>query len=91
MRCRNVDRSDAEFPCAWQPSDLPKLLQARERIRRAGRKPAHKDFDDHSKPRSLPPSPFSSSSSRIRACVVPYDRVVTRLPACLGLQNFTSR
>lgn len=48
MSCHSVERSDAEFPCAWKPSDLSKMLQAREHIRSARRKPLHKDFDDHS-------------------------------------------
>lgn len=48
MRCRNVDGSDEEFPCAWQPSDLSLMLEAREHIRKAGQKPRRKDFDDHS-------------------------------------------
>jgi hypothetical protein len=54
VSCRSVERSDAEFPCAWKPTDLPKMLQAREHIRRGARKPLHKDFDDHSERVGLP-------------------------------------
>ena len=43
--CNDPDAD--EWPCAWKPDDLPKMLQARERIRQLGEKPAHKRFDDH--------------------------------------------
>ena len=40
------DPSRDQFPCAWRPTDLGPMLCARERIRRRGEKPPHKDFDD---------------------------------------------
>ena len=36
-----------EWPCAWRPTDLPKMLREREVIRASGGKPWHKGFDDH--------------------------------------------
>lgn len=48
LRCNHVDESDSEFPCAWEPADLSLMLQAREHIRKAARKPMRKDFDDQS-------------------------------------------
>ena len=35
-----------QFPCAWRPTDLGPMLQQRERFRKDGEKPAHKDYDD---------------------------------------------
>ena len=43
--CDDITRD--QFPCAWRPSDIGSMLQAREGLRRSGRKPFHKDFDDH--------------------------------------------
>ena len=42
--CDDVHRD--QWPCAWRPSDVGQMLQAREVIRARGVKPAHKDFDD---------------------------------------------
>ena len=35
-----------QWPCAWKPSDTRLMLQKREMLRSAGRKPFHKTYDD---------------------------------------------
>lgn len=44
---KDISNIDAQWPCAWRPSDTSSMLQTRERLRAAGIKPSHKRFDDH--------------------------------------------
>ena len=44
--CTKLIGSDEQFPCAWRPTETGKMLRAREAIRKSGRQPHHKRFDD---------------------------------------------
>ena len=41
------ERSHHPWPCAWRPRDLDKMLAVREELRKVGRKPVGKFWDDH--------------------------------------------
>ena len=46
--CKSVGatKADEEFPCAWRPTETGKMLMTREAIRKSGRQPHHKRFND---------------------------------------------